>query len=303
MMSKLVAKTKSTLDDRILAEIKGPVESFFFLFVFYAAIHLIGFFASTVKIVEQYTSVAVTLIAAYLGLKIVKAVSHWYYEEGHKTSHLKIDVALMPLLQKLAELIIGLIALGLVFGEFGYDITAILALSSVVGLVAGLASQETLGNVFAGLALQLDRALHYGDYIRLPSGELARLKKIGMRSTKLVDVSGNAIIISNSEFAKLRVTKIGAAGAKADAVVSFEAPIGLSVEELAASLETAIKKEKPAWRCEGKIAGSTGKTKAPGWYEGTIGVPINDMAAVGDATDFTNGRIAELIKKHLAKKR
>ena len=141
-LSKTVAKTKTSLDDRILSEIRGPVESFFFLFIIYAAVHYISIFRDYVSMTEKYAASAVIIVGAFLAMKIAKAVSHWYFEEGHKASGAKIDISLLPLLYKTSQILIIFIAFALLLGEFGFDLTALLAFTSIVGVIVGFASQE-----------------------------------------------------------------------------------------------------------------------------------------------------------------
>lgn len=298
LLSLLVKKTEHTLDEKILEEAKGPLELFFFLVLIYAGIHVFTFFADSVQTVDRYTEVAITLLIAFLAFKLVKAVSNWYYAYGHKTSRLKIELSLLPLLQNVGQLVIIVLACIMALGELGYDVSGIIALTSVAGLVLGLASQETLGNVFAGLALQLDRQCRYNDYFRLPTGDAARLKKIGMRSTKLVDYSGNAVIVSNSEFAKMKLTRIGTAGEEAVVPFAFEAPLSVPLSEIVSAIEARLKKEKPGWLApDGGVSRSAGKTKAPGWYEATVSIRVADAERAGDAAAFVGDAIASLLRK------
>ena len=128
----------------------------------------------------------------------------------------------------------------------GFDVTGLLAVTSVVGLILGLASQETLGNIFAGIALQMDRPFRYGDHLRLPSGEIAVIRKIGMRSTKLEDSSHSTIFISNSEFAKMRITNLSLPNGMCAIGVQGELLHGADLKKLEGKIISAIAKEKPA---------------------------------------------------------
>lgn len=304
ILGKTVAKTKTSLDDRTLKEIKGPLESSFFIFIIYAAVHYFPIFKSYIAIAERYIAAVIIALAAYLALKIAKAIFRWYYEEGHKNSKIKVELSLLPLLYKGTQLAVIFIGLMLFLNEFGFNITAILAITSVVGIVVGLASQETLANVFAGLAMQLDRQHHYGDYLRLPSGEVTRLRKVGMRSTRLYDLWGNVIVSSNSEFAKTRVAKVGKANEKADLSVSFEAPISAGVSEIIDSVSKGLKKEislglveKDSVRC------FVSRVKAPGWYEALAIVKIKDLSHSNEITDKINRLIMETVSAEIGKKK
>ncbi len=45
------------------------------------------------------------------------------------------------------------------------DLTSLLATSAVISVIIGFALQETLGNIFAGLAMQMQKPFEPGDWI------------------------------------------------------------------------------------------------------------------------------------------
>jgi MscS family membrane protein len=297
IIGKITEKTESTLDDRILKDVRGPVSSFFFLFLFYALVHVIPFYESAIPVVEQYTSVAVILVVTYLLFKIVKAVFHWYFEEGHKSGHVKVELSLLPLLQKATQILIMAVGLMLVLSELGFQIAGLLAFTSLIAVVLGLASQETLANLFAGLALQLDRIYHYGDYLRLPTGEVARVRKIGMRSSKLYDLSGKMILVSNSELAKMRVTKVGTPG-KLVLNIPFEAPLDISSHKILEHVKAGLSREQPeALHDTETISVAVLKVKAPGWYDGVIKVHSKETQDYTPLIDLVNELIIKVVLK------
>lgn len=51
--------------------------------------------------------------------------------------------------------------------QLALDLAGLVASTAVLTVVIGLALQETLGNLFAGLSLQLDRPFEVGDFIRI----------------------------------------------------------------------------------------------------------------------------------------
>ena len=57
---------------------------------------------------------------------------------------------------------------------FKLELTPFLATSAVVGAVVGLALQDTLGNLFAGIALHTEAPFRVGDWVRA-SGQRARM--------------------------------------------------------------------------------------------------------------------------------
>ncbi len=79
----------------------------------------------------------------------------------------------------------------------GLDVTSVLATSAVVSLVLGLALQATLGNLFTGLSLELERPIAVGDYIQKGSveGEVIALK---WRSVFIRTAHNTRIVLPNS---------------------------------------------------------------------------------------------------------
>jgi small-conductance mechanosensitive channel/CRP-like cAMP-binding protein len=77
----------------------------------------------------------------------------------------------------------------------------LLTTSAVGGLVIGLALQDTLGNLFAGLALQVEKPLFVGDWVRLGSLE-GKVKEITWRATKIRTKAGQFCVIPNTLISK-----------------------------------------------------------------------------------------------------
>src|SRR3954452_11787970 len=77
----------------------------------------------------------------------------------------------------------------------------LLTTSAVSAVVIGFALQDTLGNAFAGLALQSERPFHVGHWIRVGDFE-GRVAEVTWRATKLRTKSGNFVIVPNNIVAK-----------------------------------------------------------------------------------------------------
>lgn len=85
-----------------------------------------------------------------------------------------------------------------------YSVTGFLATGTIVAAVLGLAMQETLGNLFAGIALHLEDSFETGDVIR--SGEfIGVVEDIRWRGTRLRTFNNDIVIVPNSALARERV--------------------------------------------------------------------------------------------------
>ncbi len=77
----------------------------------------------------------------------------------------------------------------------------LLALGVAGSVVIGIALKETLGNLFAGLALQSEKPFRVGDWVVLGDHE-GQVQEATWRATKIRTKAGNFVIISNSVIAE-----------------------------------------------------------------------------------------------------
>jgi small-conductance mechanosensitive channel len=73
--------------------------------------------------------------------------------------------------------------------------------SAVSAVVLGFALQDTLGNAFAGLAIQSEKPFHVGQWIRVGDHE-GRVAEVTWRATKMRTKAGNFVILPNNVVAK-----------------------------------------------------------------------------------------------------
>lgn len=77
----------------------------------------------------------------------------------------------------------------------------LLTTSAVGAVIVGFALQDTLGNFFAGLAIQIDKPFRVGHWIAVADRE-GQVAEITWRATKLRTESGQFLIVPNSIIAK-----------------------------------------------------------------------------------------------------
>ena len=106
------------------------------------------------------------------------------------------------LLRELVAIAVFLILLAWAISTiFEYKVTAFLATGTIVAAVLGLALQETLGNLFAGIALHLEDSFEIGDVIR--SGEyFGTVEGVRWRGTRIRTFNNDVVIIPNSVLAR-----------------------------------------------------------------------------------------------------
>lgn len=74
--------------------------------------------------------------------------------------------------------------------------------STIVGIIVGLALQETLGNLFAGIALQADQPFQVGDVVSIPNRGVGVVEAVSWRGVKIRTFQNKLLIISNAVLSK-----------------------------------------------------------------------------------------------------
>jgi small-conductance mechanosensitive channel/CRP-like cAMP-binding protein len=95
-----------------------------------------------------------------------------------------------------------------VASHFGFNVQGLLATSAVVTVVLGFGLQDTLGNVFAGLALQVDDSIRLGDWVSVQDLE-GRVTEMRWRYTSIETRDWETLVVPNSVMTKERVLVLG----------------------------------------------------------------------------------------------
>ncbi|MGO4437617.1 cyclic nucleotide-binding domain-containing protein [Rhizobium sp. RAF56] len=110
------------------------------------------------------------------------------------------------------DLIVAAVYLGVLLSilafVFGVPIGTLLATSGVIAIILGLALQNTLSDLFSGIALTLGRPYVIGDWILLSDGTEGRVVASNWRSTYLLTGAHNIVVLPNSVLAKQGLTNV-----------------------------------------------------------------------------------------------
>ena len=157
---------------------------------------------------------------------------------GRLTAVLVLEVLLrrklgrpMPtILRDIAQGVLYLFLLLAALRAIGFDPGSILTTGAVVTAVIGLSLQETLGNLVAGLAIQLQRPFDEGDWVQLEPDpkRIGRVVEINWRATKVITLDNVEVIVPNGMLAKAPIVNYSkptkAARRSVYVTVSYDVP-------------------------------------------------------------------------------
>ncbi|MFH1445282.1 MAG: mechanosensitive ion channel family protein [Nanoarchaeota archaeon] len=194
-LSKLTGKTKTDIDDKIIAAVRKPILISITLFGFQMGLGILSIFSSYQQLISDSFYIIYILLIALVVSRIVRIFVG-------KGLHVKTGVQNTPnILNKVIILIIYIVALFVIMGRFGADLTGAIAALGVGGIAIGLALQDTLSNFFAGIHIVSDRPINVGDYIELDANTKGFVEEIGWRSTRIRTMGNVSIIVPNGKLA------------------------------------------------------------------------------------------------------
>lgn len=95
---------------------------------------------------------------------------------------------------------------------FELPISAVFATSSIVAVVLGFALQATLADLLSGIALNVEKPFHVGQWIAIGENVPGRVIEMNWRATRIQPKSGDLVIYPNSMLTRTRI-------------VNFDAPV------------------------------------------------------------------------------
>lgn len=107
---------------------------------------------------------------------------------------------LSSILRSVISIIIYIVAFFIIFqSQFpNVQLAPLFTGSTIIGIVVGLALQDTLGNLFAGLALQADQPFQVGDVIIVGANKPGIVERVSWRGVKIRTFQDKTIIVSNA---------------------------------------------------------------------------------------------------------
>ena len=206
MMTK---KTQTDLDDIILGILRMPVFLLIVLIGSVGSIEILDISQKMLASIETLYAVFLVIIGAWLAYKIYVEVVLYYAKKFANKTDTELDDVLIPVLEKIGMILFPFIAIMLICGILGYDLTVLLAGAGFLGIVVGLAAQTTLANFFAGIQLLVDRPFKVGDLLLMESGDYGEVKHIGLRATEMLDTTSNQlVIIPNATIANNKIVNV-----------------------------------------------------------------------------------------------
>ncbi len=149
-----------------------------------------------------------SIIVIYLVYQVYRSVIIPFAKEYSKskgTNAYKSFIPLMDIIGGMAVVIIGILW---ALSYNGVDVMVFVAGLGILGIILGIALQDTISNFFSGLWIMMDQPFEQGDTI-LYNEQYCEVLRVGFRSTRLYNILGHEyLIVPNNALANRTIVNL-----------------------------------------------------------------------------------------------
>jgi len=241
IVSRIVARTETDLDDQVVAILHRPVFISVALLGLVLAVYELDLGSGLLLTTTSMVKTVLIVIWLVFGLRFSSLMLRGMKERSDGSDF--IQPTTEPLVRNAVAVLLFLAGAYGIMLAWGIEVTGLVASAGIVGLALSFAAQDTLGNLFAGVAILADRPYTIGDYIILDSSERGEVTHIGLRSTRL----GGKIVNEASgvpDRYRIRVGVGAAYGSDIDEVIEVLLKVGTDHAEVIMTPEPRVRFRK-----------------------------------------------------------
>lgn len=162
-----------------------------------------------------------TVVCCIVAVKVISGVTARVLDRSH------LETTLSRFIQSMLRVLLYFVAILIILGSLGIDVTSLIALLSVAGLAVSLALQNTLSNLAGGIQLLITKPFTAGNYVEAGANS-GTVQAVGLAYTVLVTPDNKVIYVPNSDIAAARIVNYNGKDTRRIEVkvtASYDAPI------------------------------------------------------------------------------
>jgi small-conductance mechanosensitive channel len=200
-LTALTSKTKTTIDDFVIATVQKSVMPLLYVLACYFGLQYLTLPAKAASIAQ----VAVMAVTTFFVLRIISSFVAYSFRQALQRREAnqqreKQSKGILIIIQ----VIIWLTGFLFLIDNLGYDITTLVAGLGIGGIAVALAAQTILGDLFSYLVIFFDKPFEIGDFIIIDD-KMGTIEYIGIKTTRIRTLGGEQLICSNTDLTNSRV--------------------------------------------------------------------------------------------------
>lgn len=205
----IIRRLPGDLEDIIFAILRIPILILILVFGLSKSLTYLPLTPAFITSMQLVTTTIFVIVITHIFGRVIKDILVHYGEKWALRTESRVDDVLIPVLNLFGPVILVTAAALIIFPLWGINVTSVLVGAGVIGLVLGLALQDTLNNIFSGLSLLVESPFKTGDLITLPDNRICEVQRVGIRSTQLYSIAEHAVVyVPNKTFSSAILTNI-----------------------------------------------------------------------------------------------
>ncbi|MFQ5399855.1 MAG: mechanosensitive ion channel family protein [Anaerolineae bacterium] len=201
---KLISRTQTQLDDVALEAAEFPLRGVILVGGLEIAISRLRFFPADWSVdIDRVFFVLYFVLVYILLYRLIGGLVNWYGREVAYKTETDLDDRFLALFRRVGLLVLSTVAIIIVLGRFGIEVSALVTTLGIGSLAIALAAQETLGDMISGFSIMLDQPFKVGDRVEvLDIDTWGDVVEIGLRSTRILTRDNRMVSVPNSVIGK-----------------------------------------------------------------------------------------------------
>ncbi|MFQ5514957.1 MAG: mechanosensitive ion channel family protein [Myxococcota bacterium] len=230
---RLVGRTRTTVDDRLVRAASGPLAATLSIGLFALGTLPLRLSVPARRVISELCQALIVLSITWLAMRIVDLVAgvieERFRERGETTA-----ITVLPIGRRVVKVFLVLVAALSALQNMGYNVTGLIAGLGVGGLAVALAAQKTFENFFGAVSVLIDQPVKRGDFCRF-GDKLGIIEDIGLRSTRIRTLDRTLVTVPNADFSSMQLENFGARDR-----IRFHTVLGLRYETSADQLRHVL---------------------------------------------------------------
>lgn len=194
-------QTATSVDDLLVHIIEQKVSPMLYFGVFYLSIQFLTLASLLKKGINALAVILLTILAVRLMLAVIIYSLDIYWERKEIDASKKLG---FRMIHTAIKVVFWSLAVIIILDNFGVEISTLIAGLGIGGVAIALATQAILKDLFSYFVIFFDRPFEIGDFI-IVGDFMGVVDHIGIKTTRLLSLSGEQIIFSNTDLTDARV--------------------------------------------------------------------------------------------------
>lgn len=198
--SRIAEQSNRQLDEIVVGVLRSTRIRTLMLFALLIGFHFLDI---PQKWANRLDHLSFLIVGIQIAIWFSEAITIWAHMQitRHSTDGEAPNTVITAILAWVFKAVVWSIVLLAILSNIGINITAFIASLGIGGVAVALAVQNILSDLFASLAIGLDKPFVIGDFVVF--GDVSgTIEKVGLKTTHIRSISGEQIVCSNTELLK-----------------------------------------------------------------------------------------------------